>query len=260
MSQTIRLETRPPLAEIILDQPQRRNALSLDMWASLPGLIAAANGDAQVKVILLHGGGTGVFAAGADISEFPVVYGSPEASRATGRTIAGALDAIAQSPKPVIAAIEGACVGGGVSLAVAADLRIATTTASFGVTPARLGLVYPPGDMARLVQLVGPGAAKRLLFTGRIFSGAEAVQMRLVDEMVDAPAILPAARALAAEIAAASQWSVRATKQMMRGFDEGRGAASPEAEALFLEGFANPDFAEGVSAFLAKRRPDWKVT
>lgn len=260
MNQTLRLETEPPVAEIILDQPQRRNALSLDMWARLPGLIATANDDARVKVILLHGGGTGVFAAGADISEFPEVYGTPDAARETGRTIGRALDALAASPKPVIAAIEGACVGGGVSLAVAADLRIATRTASFGITPAKLGLVYPPGDMARLVQLVGPGTAKRLLFTGRLFSCDEAAQMRLVDEVVDAPAILPAARALAAEIAGVSQWSVRATKRMMRGFDEGQGPDSADAEALFLEGFANPDFAEGVSAFLAKRRPDWKVT
>ena len=259
MTQTIRLETAPPLAEIILDQPQRRNALSLEMWAMLPDLVAAANADTRVKVILLHGGGEGVFAAGADISEFPVVYGTPDAARQTGETIARALSALEDSPKPVIAAVEGACVGGGVSLAVAADLRIAAASATFGITPARLGLVYPPGDIQRLIQLVGPGTAKRLLFTGRIFDCADAHRMGLVDEVGDASGVLPAARKLAAEIAGMSQWSVRATKTMMRGFREGRGADSAEVQALFLEGFANPDFAEGVSAFIAKRRPDWKV-
>lgn len=260
MNQTIRLEVAAPIAEVILDQPQRRNALSLEMWAMLPGLIGAANADPGVKVILLHGGGAGVFAAGADISEFPVIYATEDAARASGQTIARALTAIEDSAKPVIAAIEGACVGGGVSLAVAADLRIAAPGATFGITPAKLGLVYPPGDMERLVRLVGPGAAKRLLFTGRIFDAAEALRMGLIDDVTGAAGILPAARALATEIAAQSQWSVRATKQMIRGFSNGQGAASPEAEALFLEGFANPDFAEGVSAFLAKRRPDWKVT
>jgi enoyl-CoA hydratase/carnithine racemase len=260
LTQTIRLETAAPLAEIILDQPQRRNALSLEMWAMLPDLVAAANADPGVKVILLHGGGEGVFAAGADISEFPVVYGTPDAARQTGETIARALSAIEESPKPVIAAIEGACVGGGVSLAVATDLRIAASSATFGITPARLGLVYPPGDMQRLVHLVGPGSAKRLLFTGRIFDCAEAHRMGLVDEVVEADRVLPAARKLAAEIAGVSQWSVRATKKMMRGFREGEDAGSPEAAALFLEGFANPDFEEGVSAFIAKRRPVWKVT
>jgi len=259
LTQTIRLKISPPLAEIVLDQPQRRNALSLEMWAMLPDLVAAANAHPDVKVILLHGGGNGVFAAGADISEFPVIYGTQAAARNSGRTIARALDALETSEKPVIAAIEGACVGGGVSLAVAADLRIAAAGATFGVTPARLGLVYPPGDMQRLARLVGPGTAKRLLYTGRIFSGAEALRMGLVDELVETSEILPAARALALEIASVSQWSVRATKRMLRGLANGLEAESPEAEALFLEGFANPDFAEGVSAFLGKRRPDWKV-
>lgn len=260
MTQTIRLEIAAPLAEIILDQPQRRNALSLEMWDSLPRRVAEANADPRVKVILLQGGGSGVFAAGADISEFPLIYGTEAAARHSGETIARALAALEESPKPVIAAIEGACVGGGVSLAVASDIRIATATASLGITPAKLGLVYPPGDMARLVRLVGPGVAKRLLFTGRIFSAADALAMGLIDEMVEAPGILPAARALALEIAAQSQWSVRATKRMMRGFEEGRGPGSAEAETLFLDGFANPDFREGVSAFLGKRKPDWKVT
>ena len=260
MNQTIRLEFALPLAEVILDQPQRRNALSLDMWAMLPDLIAEANAREGVKVILLHGGGDGVFAAGADISEFPVIYGTEAAARQSGRTIARALEAIETSAKPVIAAIEGACVGGGVSLAVAADLRIAAAGSTFGVTPAKLGLVYPPGDMERLVRLVGPGAAKRLLYTGRIVSAADALAMGLIDDVTASPQVLEAARALGTEIASQSQWSVRATKRMIRGFEEGIGPDSDRAEALFLEGFANPDFAEGVSAFLGKRRPEWKVT
>lgn len=259
MTEKIRIEFTPPLAEIILDAPQRRNALSQDMWAALPARVAEANAHPDVKVILLHGGGNGVFAAGADISEFPVIYATPEAARESGRIIEQALGAIEASAKPVIAAIEGACIGGGVSLAVAADLRMSTATASFGITPARLGLVYPPADIMRLVRLVGPGAAKRLLFTGRIFSTAEAVAMGLLDEITEDAGILPAARALAREIAAQSQWSVRATKQMMRGFEAGMSPSSPEALDLFIEGFANPDFAEGVSAFLGKRKPDWRV-
>jgi enoyl-CoA hydratase/carnithine racemase len=259
LTATTRLEITEPLAEIVLDRPERRNALSIGMWAALPDLVARANADERVKVIVLHGGGGGTFAAGADISEFDVIYGTPDAARQSGRTIARALDALEASGKPVIAAIEGACVGGGVSLAVAADLRIATQTASFGITPAKLGLVYPPGDLQRLVTLVGPGTAKRLLFTGRIFDAGEALAMGLVDELVDAPGILPPARALAREIAAVSQWSVRATKRMLRGLAEGGGADSPEAEDLFVEGFSNPDFAEGVRAFLEKRRPDWRV-
>ena len=258
VTKSIRLDLAPPLAELVLDQPGRRNALSLAMWADIPARIAEANTDPRIKVILLHGGGTGTFAAGADISEFHEIYGSEEAARQSGRTVARALQAIEESAKPVIAAIEGACVGGGASLAVASDLRIAHSGTTFGITPAKLGLVYPPGDIRRLLQLAGPGTTRDLLYTGRLMTAAEARGLGLIDRITDGP-VLDAARTLALEIASVSQWTVRATKRMIRGLQAGWDEAGPESEALFLEGFANPDFAEGVSAFLEKRKPDWKV-
>ena len=258
VTKSIRLDLAPPLAELVLDQPGRRNALSLAMWADIPARIAEANTDPRVKVILLHGGGAGTFAAGADISEFQEIYGTEEAARQSGRTVARALQAIEESAKPVIAAIEGACVGGGASLAVASDLRIAHSGTTFGITPAKLGLVYPPGDIRRLLQLAGPGTTRDLLYTGRLMPAAEAKGFGLIDRITDGP-VLDAARALALEIASVSQWTVRATKRMIRGLQTGWDEAGPDAEALFLEGFANPDFAEGVSAFLEKRKPDWKV-
>lgn len=258
MTARLRLDVRPPVAELILDRPERKNALSLEMWADMPGLVAEVVADERVKVILLHGGGNGTFAAGADISEFGEVYGTPEDARRSGRVIAAALNALEQSEKPMIAAIEGACVGGGVSLAAACDLRLAHSGAKFGVTPAKLGLVYPPGDMRRLVALIGTGAAKDLLFTGRLISAEDARGIGLVDRLTGA-SILDAGRAYAEEIAQSSQWSVRAIKRMIRGLQAGWDEAGPEAETLFLEGFANPDFDEGVSAFLKKRKPDWKV-
>ena len=182
MIQTIRLEIAAPLAEIILDQPQRRNALSLEMWAALPARLAEANADPAVKVLLLHGGGTGVFAAGADISEFPAIYGTEADARHSGQTIARALAALEDSPKPVIAAIEGPCIGGGVSLAVACDLRIATTSATFGITPARLGLVYPP-EIHRIVAAPDylPDEAERVVDSSKVGgrSGKGAVRQML---------------------------------------------------------------------------------
>ncbi|MFN4226348.1 MAG: enoyl-CoA hydratase/isomerase family protein [Hyphomonas sp.] len=258
MAHPLTLRSDPPLGEIVLARPERRNALNLAMWKAVPALVEAANADARVRVILLHGGGCGVFAAGADISEFEAVYGTQDAARRTGQIIAAALKALEDSTKPVIAAIEGACVGGGVSLAAACDLRVAHSGASFGVTPAKLGLVYPPGDVRRLLQLIGPGAAKDLLLTGRLIPAAEAKAIGLIDRVTEEP-VLQAARDLAAEIASVSQWSVRAVKKMIRGLQAGWREDGPEAEALFLEGFANPDFAEGVRAFLDKRPADWKV-
>ena len=253
MTLPIRLDIAAPLAEIVLNKPARRNALSVDMWSAIPGMIHEANANPDVKLILLHGGEAGAFAAGADISEFETIYATPEAARASGQRIADALDAIETSSKPVIAAIEGACVGGGVSLAMAADLRVAGDTAKFGVTPGKLGLVYPAGDTRRLLATIGPGATKDILFTGRIFEAAEARSIGLIDRLTETGTALAAARNWAADIAAISQWSVRATKQMIRGLQSGWTEETPDAQALFLNGFSNEDFQEGYRAFLEKR-------
>ena len=246
-------EIKAPIGEIILNQPSRRNALCVAMWAAIPGLVAALEADSDVKIVLIHGGRAGAFAAGADISEFAEIYATPETAAQSGATIAAALDAVEACAKPVIAAIDGACVGGGVSLAMACDLRVASAGSRFGVTPAKLGLVYPPGDTKRLLAAVGPSRTKDLLFTGRIFPADEAFSMGLIDRLVASGGALESARELAEEMAAVSQWSTRATKQMIAGLQAGWSTDGPEARALFLEGFANEDFGEGTQAFLEKR-------
>ncbi|MEO0981063.1 MAG: enoyl-CoA hydratase-related protein [Pseudomonadota bacterium] len=249
----IRLDTAPPLAEIVLNKPDKRNALSVDMWAAIPGLVAEAEADPKVKVLLVHGGEAGAFAAGADISEFETIYATAESAAASGDTIARALDAVEACSKPVIAAIEGACVGGGVSLAMVADVRVASEASKFGVTPGKLGLVYPAGDTRRLLAAIGAGATKDILFTGRIFQADEALRIGLIDRLAPQGGALDAARAFASEIAAISQWSVRATKRMIQGLQADWTDKNPEARALFLEGFQNEDFQEGYRAFLDKR-------
>ncbi|MEM0986582.1 MAG: enoyl-CoA hydratase-related protein [Pseudomonadota bacterium] len=252
MPEPIRLEINPPFASIILDRPDKRNALSIAMWDKIPAFVATAENDPSVNVLLLAGEG-GAFAAGADISEFETIYATEDTATASGRTIAAALDAVEQCPKPVIAAIEGACVGGGVSLAMAADIRLGAEGSKFGVTPGKLGLVYPAGDTRRLLAAVGPSATKDILFTGRIFSASEAKSIGLIDRLVGTSQALVEARALGDEIAAISQWSVRATKRMIAGLQTGWSEKTPEAEALFVAGFTNEDFREGYRAFLEKR-------
>jgi enoyl-CoA hydratase/carnithine racemase len=255
----IRVDLLPPVCEIVLNQPEKRNALSQDMWAAIPGIISNAVANENVKVIILHGGTSGAFAAGADISEFSTVYSTQEAARQSGEIIASALSAIETCEKPVIAAIEGACVGGGVSLAMAADLRIASTGALFGVTPGKLGLVYPAADTRRLIEAIGLAATKDLLYTGRLIKSDEAVRIRLIERTAQAGEVLAAARLWAKEVASISQWSVRATKQMIRGVQTGWSDNDASAEALFLAGFSNDDFKEGYRAFLDKRSPVWKI-
>lgn len=253
MNPPIRLDIAAPLAEIVLDRPERRNALSVEMWTAIPRLVAEANDNPEVKVILIHGGDAGAFASGADISEFETIYATQEAAKASGQRIAEALGAIETSAKPVIAAIEGACVGGGVSLAMAADLRVAGADAKFAVTPGKLGLVYPAGDTRRLLAAIGPGATRDILFTGRIFGADEAKSIGLIDRLSQPCGALETARVWAGEIASVSQWSVRGMKQMIRGLQSGWNDETPAAQDLFLNGFAGEDFQEGYRAFLEKR-------
>lgn len=256
----IRLHMNPPFAEIVLNRPEKRNAISIDMWAAIPGLIEQAEQDRCVKIVLIHGGNTGHFAAGADISEFSTLYGNPESATRSGQIISQALLAVERCRKPVISVIEGDCVGGGVSLSLASDIRIARHNVRMGITPAKLGLVYPPVDTRLLMQTVGLSAAKDLLFTGRLIKAEEALQIGLVDKICSPDdTVLSFARAYAHQIASVSQWSVRAIKQMMSGLKSGWSYTSLEAQALFLEGFSNADHKEGYSAFLEKRDPEYPI-
>jgi enoyl-CoA hydratase/carnithine racemase len=252
-------EVHAPFGEIILAQPDKRNALNQAMWRALPTCIAAAQASDDVKVVIIHGGDAGAFASGADISEFATLYATPASAAEAGAVIAQALNAVAQCTKPVVAAIEGACVGGGVSLAMAADVRIAGKSARFGVTPGKLGLVYPAGDTRRLLAAIGPAKTKDLLMTGRMRDAADALHIGLIDYLCETGTAQAAARDWGRSVAAISQWSARATKQMIAGLAAGWADDAPAAEALFLAGFANADFAEGASAFLEKRSPEWKV-
>lgn len=244
-------------AEIVLSRQEKKNALSVEMWEAIPDLVATANSSENATAIILHGGDC--FAAGADISEFGALYQSNEGASRGAAAIGAALEALETSPKSVIAAIEGPCIGGGVSLAMACDYRIAGTGSRFGVTPARIGLVYPAGDTRRLLAAIGPSKARLLLFTGRIIDHDVASDMGLIDECVDQGSALKTAHALCKEIATRSQWSVRATKAMLQGLRSGWTDTSPEAEALFLESFRNPDFVEGQRAFTEKRSPKFPI-
>ncbi len=216
-------------------------------------MIKRATNDPEIKVVLLHGGAAGAFAAGADISEFETLYATRDCARQAGRTIARALDAVESCPKPVIAAIEGPCVGGGLSLAMACDIRIAAENAIFAVPPAKLGLVYPKSDTRRLLQTIGLSATKDLLFTARRVHAQEAKEMGLIERLVANNEHVSTARELALDISKRSQWSVRAIKTMISSVQSG--ISDEDAEALFLDGFENEDFQDGHKAFLEKRAP-----
>lgn len=257
MTSLIRIEINSPVAEIILNKPAKRNALCQSMWQALPGLIHDATSRDEVCVVIIHGGDAGAFAAGADISEFSDVYATPEKASQSSDNLARAVDAVENCPKPVIAAIDGACVGGGVSIACACDLRFAGHGSKFGVTPGKLGLLYSPADTRRLIEVVGTSNAKDLLFSGRIISTEEAVRMQLIDHLGEKGEALNMARQWAEQVSLTAQSSVRASKEMIRGLRSGWNDHSPEGIKLFLDALLGPDFREGFQAFLAKRPPQF---
>ena len=248
---TLRLEFDGPVARLLIDRADRRNAMTTAMFAALPALIAEAVAS-PARVILLASATPGIFCAGADIGELSA-NANNVASRTANQSVINAAQAdLTRAAKPVIAFIDGDCVGGGCGLALAADIRIATPRARFGITPAKLGLVYPLHDTKLLVDLVGPGQAKRILFTGALIDADEALRIGLIDLIAENP------DAMIETIAANSPDSTRGTKAMIRRILDGQVADDADTLATFVQAFDGDDFREGVAAFLAKRPPSFQ--
>lgn len=235
-------------AWITIDNPGRRNALSASMWRQVPELLAKVADDPAVRVVVLTGAGD-AFCAGADISELQEIEGGENESLTVT-----AERALLACPLPTIALINGLCVGGGCQLAAACDIRISETGATFGITPAKLGIVYPASGIARLTELVGPATAKLLLFSANFFDATRALQMRLVDEVTDDAR--GRATALAATIAGRSQLTVQASKELVDMASRGEPLDERYQHWHELSGECG-ESAEGVSAFLERRRPDF---
>jgi enoyl-CoA hydratase/carnithine racemase len=244
------------LALITLNRPEKRNALTLDMWRRIPALVAEANA-ANTRAILIQGAG-GHFAAGADIAEFADAYATPEAALANHATMQDAMRAIEESNLPVLARIEGSCVGGGCGLALACDLRWATPDARFAITPARLGLAYGVADTHRLVRAIGLSRAKDMLFTARAIDAETARSWGLIDRIVGTETMLQEIEIFTDALAGAARYSIAATKRIARKVASGATIDDDESRRLFADAFSGADFAEGFAAFQAKRLPEFK--
>ena len=249
------LERDGAVARLVLNRPDKKNAITEAMWAAVPGLVEAAEADAAVKVVVLASAAPGVFSAGADIAEFTEIAADPERRRSNQRAVRAAQDRLMRCEKPTLAEIDGACVGGGCGLALACDIRLASGRSRFGITPVKLGLVYSLEDAKRLVDLVGPAHAKSILFTGRLLDAAEAGRIGLVNDVMSVDDLGPAVAKLAGEIAAASQFGVRGIKHILGLVRDGHAADTPETLQMFLDAYDGEDLAEGVAAFLEKRKP-----
>ncbi|KAA5598192.1 enoyl-CoA hydratase [Blastochloris sulfoviridis] len=243
---------------LVLDNPTRRNALTLAMWRAVPELVAALDAHPDVRVIVVRGAGDGPFASGADISEFETVRATAEGARAYEAANAEAFAGLSRAAKPTVAMIRSFCLGGGLGLAIATDLRIAGDSAEFGIPAGRLGVGYPPDAMVQVVAALGPMRAKELFFTARRIKAPEALQAGLLTRVVADDTLEAEVRQLAESIAANAPLTLRAAKAAINasaGLDDRVPAA---LRALADACFDSADYAEGRIAFLEKRAPQFR--
>jgi enoyl-CoA hydratase/carnithine racemase len=254
----VRSERDAGIAQIVFDHPERRNAISAEMWAAIPALAADLARDASVRVVILRGQGSEAFVSGADISEFSQArsgVGAQEYDEAN----AAAFAALSNLPMPVVAAIHGFCVGGGCAIALTADLRIAADDAVFAIPAARLGLGYSAAGLELLERIVGLPAAKELFMTARRIGADEALRVGLVNRVVPKAVLDDTVRSLALEIASNAPLTLRAAKLAFKENGRESGARDHASVARAIRAcYESADYAEGVRAFLEKRRPSFQ--
>ncbi len=259
VSGQVHLERDGHVGRIILDHPERHNAISAQMWDGITAAASELENDHEIRVVVIRGAGERAFAAGADISQFGAQRSDASGNRSYDDTTSRAHAALLGLSKPLIAAIGGYCIGGGLAVALTADLRVAAEDAQFTIPAARLGLGYGAAGIGTLMRLVGPSAAKRIFFLADRFGAQEALQMGLVNRVVpkahleasvdewteligqNAPLTIAAAKA------ALTQWQ---KPESQRDF--------AEVEAMIRACFDSDDYQEGVDAFMNKRPPEFK--
>lgn len=248
---TLRLDTSGPVATLTIDRPAKRNAMSYEMWSALPGLMASVAAAPDVRVLVVRGGEH--FSAGADISEFSTLRAGAEGAARYSEAVHNGERAIASLGKPTIAAVNGFCVGGGCEIALACDLRVASSGARFGITPAKLGIVYNFTSTKQLVDVVGPAWAKQILFSGELIDAATALRIGLVNEVHDD--LDGRVKELSEVIASRARVSVRGAKEIINRVTVGQVEEDAAVHALYDEAVHSAEYAEGVTAFLEKRPP-----
>ncbi|MEU1072232.1 MULTISPECIES: enoyl-CoA hydratase/isomerase family protein [unclassified Streptomyces] len=238
------------VATVVISNAAKRNAMTAAMWRALPPLLDGLAADRAVRALVLTGAGP-TFCAGADISSLR----APGPNEDPRSLAVDAEEALAAFPKPTLAAVRGHCVGGGCQLAAACDLRFAEEGASFGITPARLGIVYASSSTRRLTALVGPATAKYLLFSGELIDTARALRTGLVDEVLPAGELDKRVAGFTRVLAARSQLTQAAAKEFANGRTDRDAYWNEQART-------SGDTAEGVTAFLERRAPhfDWSAS
>ena len=259
MAGKLRSEKEGAVGWLVLDNPERLNAISSEMWRSFPKAMAQFDADPEVRVVILRGEGEKAFAAGADISEFEKARESSGQVSAYDTLLDEALHALQGSEKPVIAMIQGYCMGGGVEISLACDLRYAGDNAQFAIPAARLGLGYGMDGTKRLIETVGHANAREIFFTGRRYSAAEALAMGMVHRVLPVAGLEGFVRELAAGIADNAPLTIAASKAIIEEFVRPTGAPDVARGLAAIERCAvSEDYLEGRKAFMEKRRPKFR--
>jgi len=263
-SEVLTVERDGPVATLWLDNPARRNAMGPAFWNDLPGLMGELADDAAVRAVVIAAKGPH-FTTGLDLKAFGGLGGDDDGSEAASRLrtlrtvkrMQAAISAVADCPKPVIAAVHGYCIGGGVDLITACDIRLAAADALFSVRETKIAIVADVGTLQRLPGIVGRGHVAELAFTGKDVTAARAREIGLVNDVLpDAAAVLAAARAMAAEIAANSPLAVQGTKAVLRACERRSVAEGLDYVAVWNSAFLRSnDLMEAMGAFLEKRPP-----
>jgi enoyl-CoA hydratase len=248
-----------PVLHIRFNNPAKHNALSIDMWEAVPPLLARAEADDEVRMVVFSGEGEKAFVSGADISQFEDMRAAKEAVKKYELMAEAALQGICEFAKPTVARIRGYCIGGGVNVAISCDIRVASDNSVFSIPATRLGLGYRVSAMKNLVQLVGPGFAKDIFFTGRRLDAAEALRIGLVNRVAPVESLDALLAEYVTAITTGAPLTIKAGKRIIQealaldsDFDDDL------ARRLILDCFESEDYAEGRTAFMQKRKPVFK--
>jgi enoyl-CoA hydratase/carnithine racemase len=252
MSEPLLVTRDGAVAVLTINRPEKRNAMTAGMWSALPGVLAPLAEDAGVRTLIVTGAGPS-FCAGADISDLLGGADRDDPMADLRRDNLAAQAALREFPKPTVAMIRGHCIGGGVEIATCCDLRFADPTAVFGVTPAKVGIVYTPSSVKALMDLVGPSMTKYLLFSGELIDTPTALRTGLVDRVVGPEELEPQVHRFADVLASRSALSQRAVKEVVAALTAGADGEDVVAP-WYRQTIAAGELAEGVAAF-AERRP-----
>lgn len=255
----LNVELKGHALHIRLNNPEKFNALSVDMWEGIPYLLRQAEVDANVRLVVLSGEGHKAFASGADISEFKEKRSAAEMVQHYESIAESAVEGIYECSKPTVAFIEGYCIGGGLNVAMSCDLRIASSNAVFSIPAVRMGLGYRASALRNLVGLVGAGHARDIFFTGRRFGADEAYRMGLITRVAEPSAVVAVLDEVVASLSEAAPLTLRAGKRIIHEimkFDDSFDDAL--SRQLIMDCFNSEDYKEGRQAFMEKRKPRFK--